>query len=171
MALGVDYAQQDCPIARALEIVGERWTLLIVRDSFFGVRRFSDYQAHLDISKAVLTERLTGLVSAGVLERIPRGGRDDYVLTDRGQTLWPALFALSQWGETQAPASGPRRIFSHAACGKDLEAAGWCPACQVQPEPADLEMRPGPGATSERQDDISIALQSRRRVLEPIRPT
>jgi DNA-binding HxlR family transcriptional regulator len=171
MALGVDYAQQDCSIARALEIVGERWTLLIVRDSFFGVRRFGDFQAHLDISKAVLTERLTSLTRAGLLIKVPRGGRDDYVLTERGMTLWPTLFALSQWGEQQAPADGPRRIFSHVACGTDLRAGGWCSTCTGQPGPTELVMRPGPGARQERRDEISLALQTPRRVLEPIRPT
>ena len=65
MALGVDYARQDCWLARALEVVGERWTLLVLRDCFFGVRRFSDFAAHLDISRAVLSQRLAALVDDG----------------------------------------------------------------------------------------------------------
>jgi DNA-binding HxlR family transcriptional regulator len=73
--LGRDYKRQDCSLARALEVVGERWTLLIVRDAFYGVRRFSDFQAHLDIPKAVLSERLGWLIENGVLQRRPDPGR------------------------------------------------------------------------------------------------
>jgi DNA-binding HxlR family transcriptional regulator len=69
--LGKDYENQDCALARALEVVGERWTMLIVRDAFYGVRRFNDFQAHLDIPKAVLSDRLAGLVDEDILERIP----------------------------------------------------------------------------------------------------
>src|SRR5689334_23473414 len=100
--LGNDYERQDCAIARALEAVGERWTLLIVRDAFFGVQRFSDFQAHLDIPKAVLSDRLAGLVEDGVLERVPdpeHGGRNLYRLTAAGRELWPALHALLAWGD------------------------------------------------------------------------
>ncbi|MPZ85801.1 MAG: transcriptional regulator, partial [Actinophytocola sp.] len=69
MALGRDYEGQNCSLARALEVVGERWTILVLRDLFFGVRRFTDLQAHLDIPRAVLTDRLTRLVDAGVVTR------------------------------------------------------------------------------------------------------
>lgn len=168
MPLGVDYTQQDCSIARALEIVGERWTLLIIRDSFFGVRRFSDFQAHLDISKAVLTDRLSSLVDGGILTKVPRGGRDDYVMTELGLTLWPIVFSLAQWGERQSPAAGPRRIFSHASCGTDLETSGLCTTCGSHPGPTELDMRPGPGSTMQRADAISVALRSPHRLLEPI---
>lgn len=71
MALGTDYAQQDCSLARALEVVGERWSMLIVRDAFYGVSRFNDFLAHLDIPRAVLTARLRTLVEAGVLYKEP----------------------------------------------------------------------------------------------------
>ena len=70
--LGSDYEAQDCSLARALGVVGERWTLLIVRDAFYGVRRLNDFQAHLDIPRAVLTDRLSGLVDDGVLQRRTR---------------------------------------------------------------------------------------------------
>lgn len=168
MALGVDYAQQDCSLARALELVGERWTMLILRDSFFGVRRFSDFEVHLDISKAVLTQRLSRLVEAGLLERTPHGGRDEYTMTERGMALWPALYALTRWGEMQS-VRGPRRIFSHVECGSDLDSSGLCPACGIMPRPDSLEMRPGPGISNRRRDPISIALRSPRRMLEPLR--
>ena len=107
MALGVDYTGQDCSLARSLEIVGERWTLLVLRNCFFGVRRFSDFQAHLGISRAVLTDRLAGLVDDGLLERVPAGAREEYVLTEAGLALWPALFALTQWGEATTSPGRP----------------------------------------------------------------
>src|SRR4051812_46978020 len=98
--LGKEYLDQDCALARALEVVGERWTLLILRDAFYGVRRFSDFHAHLDIPKAVLADRLDGLVEQGVLDRVAdpgHGGRNLYELTNRGRDLWPAVYALMSW--------------------------------------------------------------------------
>src|SRR5690349_4757082 len=95
--LGKDYEGQDCALARALEVVGERWTLLIIRDAFYGVQRFSDFQAHLDIPRAILAQRLNGLVDTGILERSPdvaHAGRQLYRLTAAGRELWPALHAL-----------------------------------------------------------------------------
>ena len=102
LMLGKDYENQDCALARALEVVGERWTLLIVRDAFYGVRRFNDFQAHLDIPKAVLSDRLAGLVDEDILERRPdpsHAGRHLYELTPAGRDLWPAINALLAWGD------------------------------------------------------------------------
>jgi len=170
MALGVDYARQDCSLARTLEIVGERWTMLILRDCFFGVRRFTDLHQHLDVSRAVLTDRLAGLVEAGLLVRVPHGRRDEYELTDKGLDLWPALQALTHWGEVHEAPRGPRRIFSHATCGADLDGAGGCPSCRLVPSPRDIEMRPGPGVTpAPRPNAVSVALRSRRRMVQPLR--
>lgn len=97
-----DYQGQDCSIARTLEIVGERWTLLIVRDAFRGIRRFDDLQESLGISRNVLAERLARLVDEGVLERVryqERPERFEYVLTAKGRELRVALAALRQWGD------------------------------------------------------------------------
>ena len=96
------YEGQDCSIARALEIVGERWTLLIVRDVFDGVCRFDGLQESLGIARNVLTDRLNRLVEEGVLERIPyskRPPRYEYRLTETGRELEPALAALRRWGD------------------------------------------------------------------------
>lgn len=170
MALGVDYAGQDCALARALEVVGDRWTLLILRDAFFGVRRFSDFAVHLDVSKAVLSQRLARLVEAGLLERVGDDGTHQaYDPTDTAVALWPALHALVRWGELAAPgAKGPSRVFEHAACGTRLDAAGRCPDCDVVPAPRDVLTRPGPGADRRRGDAVSVALRSPRRLLEPL---
>src|SRR6185503_20476629 len=99
--LGKDYAGQECALASALEVLGERWTLLIVRDAIFGVRRYSDWVARLDIPRAVLSDRLRGLVAHGILvqrEDPERAGRRVYELTDAGAALWPAIHALIAWG-------------------------------------------------------------------------
>src|ERR671923_2509318 len=99
--LGKDYAGQECALASALEVLGERWTLLIVRDAFFGVRRYSDFVARLDIPRAVLSDRLRGLVANGILvqrDDPARAGRRIYELTPSGEELWPALHALIGWG-------------------------------------------------------------------------
>src|SRR5919112_3206177 len=125
MALGTGYAAQACSIARALEVLGERWTLLILRDCFYGVRRFSDLLAHLDISRAVLTDRLTTLVDAGLLERRAEDGHPTYALTEAGLATWPTIYALARWGERfAAEGTTTGRTFAHAACGTELDELG-----------------------------------------------
>jgi DNA-binding HxlR family transcriptional regulator len=170
MPLGTDYSGQTCTIARALEVVGERWTLLVVRDLFFGVRRFGDLQAHLDIPRAVLSSRLAGLVEHGLVERRPYApGRDEYVLTPRGEELWPAVHALARWGERHFAPGGPNREYAHAACDTALTPAGTCPACGEEPAAADIETRPVPGAAARpRTDRVSVALRRPHRLLEPL---
>src|SRR5258705_5204171 len=109
--------QSDCTIARALEIVGERWTLLILRDAFFGVRRFNDFHAHLAAPRTVLSTRLQGLVDTGLLERRPdphHAGRTPYELTPARPAPWPAIYALRASGP-RAPrgADRPPGVFPH----------------------------------------------------------
>lgn len=171
MALGTDYHQQECSLARALELVGERWTMLIVRDSFFGVRRFTDFHQHLGLSKAVLTQRLTALVEYGLLERRPAGGREEYLPTAALEGLWPAMYALMRWGESMRPADGgPRREYRHHRCATLLTETGACPSCDLVPGVRDVEMRPGPGTSGPpRSNVVSAALRSPRRLLDPIR--
>jgi len=166
--LGNDYERQDCAIARALEAVGERWTLLIVRDAFYGVQRFSDFQAHLDIPKAVLSDRLIGLVEDGILERVPdpeHGGRQLYRLTAAGRDLWPVLYSLLVWGDRHSATRS--RSFEHAACGTRLDERGLCPACGLAPEPADVVSRPS-RRRSARDDRVARELREPRRLLVPI---
>jgi DNA-binding HxlR family transcriptional regulator len=169
MALGKDYEGQDCNLARGLELVGERWTLLVVRDALFGVRRFGDFQVHLDIPRAVLAERLSHLVEAGVLEKRryqDAPPRYEYVLTGMGEELWPVVFTLGRWAQQHIPAARTYRIYRHVACGTELTGLAMCPACE-EPVPAqDVEMLPGRG--TKRVDHVSRALDKPHRLLQPV---
>jgi DNA-binding HxlR family transcriptional regulator len=108
-----DYEGQDCSIARALEIVGERWTLLIVRDAFRGLRRFDEFQANLGVARNVLTGRLNRLVEEGILERVlysERPERYEYQLTEKGRDLNIALAGLRQWGDQYLSETPPTTL-------------------------------------------------------------
>jgi DNA-binding HxlR family transcriptional regulator len=167
--LGKDYERQDCAIASALEVVGERWTLLIVRDAFYGVRRFSDFHAHLDVPRAVLSERLSSLVAHGVLERRPdpeHPRRHFYELTDAGRELWPVLNALVVWGDHNCYASS--HLFKHATCGTQLDERAACPACELTPPVEDIVSEQRPGHETLRDDPVAIALRDPHRLLEPL---
>ena len=167
--LGKDYEHQDCSLARALEVVGERWTLLIVRDAFYGVRRFGDFQAHLDVPRAVLSDRLSGLVANGILERRrdpDHGGRHLYELSPAGRDLWPVVHALLVWGDRHRYPNS--RVFKHATCGTRLDDSGRCTTCEVSPGPEDIQMELRRGRGKLRDDPVAIALRKPRRLLEPI---
>jgi DNA-binding HxlR family transcriptional regulator len=171
MALPREYTAESCPIARSLEIIGERWTMLIVRDAFYGVRRFSDFRAHLGIPKAVLAERLALLVAEGVLAKEPTGGRhDEYVLTEKGRRLWPTIWSLITWGNENYLETPIRRTYRHADCGGAIRPDGICARCDGQPEVADLVVHPPrrPRDRVPREDPVSRVLQRPHRLLEPI---
>ena len=107
------FQDMDCSLAQALEIVGERWTLLILRDAFFGIRRFDDFQGRLGIARNILSMRLARLVEEDILERRPLstgGRRAEYHLTAKGKALQPVLVALTQWGDRWYPGVGGSRI-------------------------------------------------------------
>ena len=170
------YEEQECSVARALEVVGERWTMLIVRDALLGVRRFEDFQARLGVSRPVLSDRLAQLVDHGVLERgryQRRPDRYEYTLTDRGQRLWPAVAALSQWAAAELLPDGAPRHFHHRGCASAVHAEVRCPDCGAELEPADVLSSPAPGAAVSRAEHIAepvrTALASERELLAPVR--
>ena len=104
-----DYEGQICALARSLELIGERWTLMVIREVFLGRRRFSEMQENLGIARNVLTNRLQRLVDAGVLEKRPyseRPEREQYYLTEMGLDLWPTIVTLTYWGDTYVPLPG-----------------------------------------------------------------
>ncbi|MFE6160103.1 winged helix-turn-helix transcriptional regulator [Streptomyces sp. NPDC056486] len=171
MALGKDYAAQECSIARALEVVGERWTLLVVRDALYGVRRYNDFLVHLGIPRAVLASRLQSLTAAGVLEKRPCAqapSRHEYVVTERGRALWPALRALGVWGRDNFSDTERLRYFRHATCGTELGPAGECPVCGGLVPVEDVEMVPGPGLDPDPANPVSRALLAPRRLLTAV---
>lgn len=148
--LGRDYPTQNCSVARALEVVGERWTLLILRDAFLGVTRFDGFARKLGIGESVLARRLATLVDAGVMERRPyRGGRFDYVLTDRGRDLFPVIHALLAWGDAHFSPDGPPVLTRHRGCGGDLTRGPRCAVCGAEVGPEAVEWWWGPGSGRE----------------------
>jgi DNA-binding HxlR family transcriptional regulator len=150
VVLGKTYDSQVCSIARALELVGERWTLLIVRDALFaGVTRFNDHQHNLGIATNILKSRLDALMAAGIMQRqTAPGGQHEYVLTDQGRDLKPALIALTHWGDRWATSKRPPILYRHLGCGEQV---GVETACAVHGaiDPADVEPEPGPGMPAE----------------------
>jgi DNA-binding HxlR family transcriptional regulator len=143
-----DYPGQNCSIARALEIVGERWTLLIIRDAFFGVRRFDQFQQSLGIARNVLTDRLNRLVGEGVLEKVRYGERPvrhEYQLTPKGRDLLVPLAAFAQWGDKHL-SPNPPALLRRKTDSKRVVAAlvtKGTPGLRAD----QLEVVPGPGAT------------------------
>ena len=127
------FAEMNCSIARSLEIIGEWWTPLILRDAFFGVTRFEEFQSRLGIARNILTKRLDTLVDAGIFERrIYDEARDrsDYVLTDKGRALWPVLVTLRQWGDEWVMGKKKAPIaLVHTACGERTHAELVCDQC------------------------------------------
>ncbi|GAA3118515.1 DNA-binding HxlR family transcriptional regulator [Kribbella aluminosa] len=93
---------ESCPVARSVDAVGDWWSLLIVQDAFDGSRRFGDFQRSLGVAKNILSARLRALVDSGILEQVPAGARHEYVLTPKGEALFPVVVALRQWGEAFA---------------------------------------------------------------------
>jgi DNA-binding HxlR family transcriptional regulator len=142
-----DYEGQNCSIARTLEIVGERWTLLIVRDAFLGLRRFEEFQENLGIARNVLTDRLNRLVEEGILERVrysERPERFEYRLTRKGRDLQVALAGLRQWGDAYA-SEKPPRLLRRKSDGKAVLAA-LVPKGSPVLRGDEVESVPGPGA-------------------------
>ncbi len=136
-------------MARALEVIGERWTLLILRDAFMGVRRFDDFQRNLGVARNVLHTRLGRLVDEGLLERRryhERPERFEYRLTERGRELWPTLVALMKWGDRHFADDGPPQVVVHRACGGEITERCTCERCGEPLTVADVAVSAGPGA-------------------------
>ena len=147
------YENQNCSIARALELIGERWTILIVRDVFLGLRRFDDIQRDLGVSRGILADRLERLVESGVLERRlyrEHPERHEYRLTDKGRDLWPVTMALLKWGDAHYAENGPPRRILHRDCGGEISERLRCTKCGADVTSRDVEAVPGPGAAKTR---------------------
>jgi DNA-binding HxlR family transcriptional regulator len=144
------FADMQCSIAQTLEIIGEWWTLLILRDAFLGIRRFDDFVERLGISRNVLTSRLDRLVEADILERRPYDearGRYDYLLTDKGRALWPVMITLRQWGDEWIYGAGNEPLLlEHRDRGHMATAHLTCDVCGDELDARSVRAVAGPGA-------------------------
>lgn len=126
-------AKEDCSLARSLAVIGDRWTLMILRDAFLGVRRFDEFEQSLKIARRVLSERLSFLVDDGILARVPyqeRPARYEYRLTEKGLDLYPVILSLVHWGDSHyAGRKGPPVIHTHRKCGRDFRSMLTCSEC------------------------------------------
>jgi DNA-binding HxlR family transcriptional regulator len=147
--LGRLYESQNCSAARALELAGERWSLLILRNAAFaGQTRFSEFERRLGIAPNILASRLEGFVAAGLMEVRPNAahkGQNEYLLTDMGRDFVPAIVALTSWGDRWAAPEGPPIVYEHEHCGGEIELQLRCKACDQLLSPAEVRATPGPG--------------------------
>ncbi|MGH3678897.1 MAG: winged helix-turn-helix transcriptional regulator [Natronosporangium sp.] len=148
--LGRTYERENCSAARALEIVGERWSLLILRNAMFAVRtRFTEFQRDLGIAPNILSNRLDRFVEAGLMQTRPLTGDHEtreYVLTSKGLDLQPVIIALTEWGDRWAAPQGPPIIYQHDGCGGRARGQLRCEDCNSALAPTQVITRPGPGA-------------------------
>jgi|SRR5690349_1665979 DNA-binding HxlR family transcriptional regulator len=135
--LGRTYETQDCSAARALEIIGERWSLMIIRHALFrGITRFGDFQTSLGIARNILTARLDWFLEAGLMERRPDSSGSayqEYVLTEMGRELQPVVIALTHWGDRWAAPGDPPVTFRHSGCGGAVHLDRVCEECSEHP--------------------------------------
>jgi DNA-binding HxlR family transcriptional regulator len=145
------YDARNCSVARTLTALGDRWGLLVLREAYYGARRFEVFLRRVGCARNILTLRLTKLVDAGVLERSPyqepgKRARDEYRLTPAGRGLFPAVVALMQWGDAHLATTGAPVLLTHQTCGHTVEAIVRCRKDGRRLTLADVVAQPGPGA-------------------------
>lgn len=150
------YSAANCSVKRTLDIVGEKWTLLVLREAFYGARRFEQFYAGVGCARNILSDRLVTLIEHDLLRREPyrepgRRQREEYRLTDKGLELFPALLALMQWGDKwAADAAGPPVEVRHRDCDQPIEVVLRCAAGHDRLTARDAAPVPGPGAVNDR---------------------
>jgi DNA-binding HxlR family transcriptional regulator len=148
----LDYDTQNCTIGAALRIIGEKWTFLVLREAFNGVRRFADMQRRTQAPRQVLSDRLGSLVREGILRRVPyqeagQRARSEYRLTEKGLELFPLIAALLEWGNKHAATSdGPQVVLRHRDCGAPVGLQLACADGHVVASAREITPEPGPGA-------------------------
>jgi DNA-binding HxlR family transcriptional regulator len=153
------FSDMNCSVAQTLEVVGEWWSLLIVRDCFLGVSRFDDFQERLGISRNILTDRLDHLVDRGVVARVPYQDhpvRNDYRLTDKGRDLWMVITAMREWGDRWESDAGAPVVIEHRACGHTVTLVPTCSACGEVLELRSVRALPGPGSAVRPADPLLL---------------
>lgn len=144
-----ELSEAPCSVARSVAVIGDRWTLMLLRDCFLGVRRFEDFERRLGISRSIVADRLKRLTDEGVLRREAyqdRPLRHEYRLTEKGLALHPVLMAIVHWGDAYyAGEAGPPLLHRHKVCGCDFQPVTTCSECGGGVAARDVEVRPGPG--------------------------
>jgi DNA-binding HxlR family transcriptional regulator len=140
-----ELADERCSVARSVAVIGDRWTLMLLRDCFLGVRRFEDFERRLGISRSIVADRLKRLVAEGVLRKEryqERPVREEYRLTDKGLALHPVIMAIVHWGDRfYAGDEGPPLLHRHKACGCDFAPVMTCSECGEPLGARDVEVR------------------------------
>lgn len=144
--------EEQCSIARTVGVIGDRWSLLILRDCFLRVRRFDEFQERLGITRHLLSDRLKKLVSYGVLRRTPYQDapkRYEYVLTQKGLDLYPIIMAIVHWGDVHmSDERGRPMLHRHKACGCEFDPVTVCSECRAPVSAKEVVAFPGPGASA-----------------------
>ncbi|WP_439815319.1 winged helix-turn-helix transcriptional regulator [Zavarzinia sp. CC-PAN008] len=155
-----DLGEEHCSIARAMSVVGDRWTLMVLRESFLGVRRFEMFEERLGIGRPILSDRLRKLVNEGVLARVPyqdKPRRDEYRLTDKGRDLYPVILSLAHWADQyMAGSDGPPLLHVHKACNHVMHGVMTCSECGEPLAARDVWVVPGPGANFDGREPPSV---------------
>jgi DNA-binding HxlR family transcriptional regulator len=148
----LDYETANCTIGAAIGILGEKWTFLVLREAFTGVRRFDDIQRRTQAPRQILSDRLARLVRQGLLRKVPyqdhgQRSRYEYRLTDKGLDLYPVIVALMEWGERYAAGpAGPQALLTHRDCGQPVRLQLTCAHGHTVPSAREITPVPGPGA-------------------------
>lgn len=154
------FARWPCSIARTVDLLGDWWTPLVLREAFYGTTRFDGFESMLHIGRNVLTQRLNRLVDEGVLKRVAyqeRPMRYEYLLTEKGRELFPIIAAINRWGDRWlAPEAGPPVVLHHTGCDADTQALVVCEHCREPLTIDEISVHLGPGFP-ERLRDAALA--------------
>jgi len=160
--------EEQCSVARTVAVIGDRWSLLVLRDCFLRVRRFEDFQARLGLTRGVLADRLKKLVRHGVLRRVPyqaRPKRHEYILTQKGLDLYPIIMAIVHWGDVHmVDERGRPRLYEHKVCRKMFDPVMTCSTCGQPLSPKEVHVHFGPGANE--RDRLPTAAGASVRAVE-----
>ncbi|MEV0966513.1 MULTISPECIES: helix-turn-helix domain-containing protein [unclassified Streptomyces] len=156
-----DIGSEPCSIARSVALLGDRWTLIVLRQAFLGIRRFEDFRSSLGVSRTLLSQRLGTLVEEEILERRAyrdaRRTREEYRLTEKGLDLYPVLMALRTWGDRHMAPDGAPVVYRHRDCGGTAEIRHVCDHCGQDLTARDVAPLPGPGALADQQTETADA--------------
>lgn len=145
-------ANKECSVARAMEVVGDRWSILLLREAYYGVKRFDEFQYYVGVAPNILSTRLKKFVEAGLMTRVPlpeHGGRYEYVLTEKGRGFFPAYLALKKWGDDWlAEPAGPQVVFRDRESGRPIEYPDLLTPRGAPLRLEDVEVVPGGGAVA-----------------------